>query len=64
MPPSDPDDTVSGIPCDICGGTVIEFSIPNDIWNRVVRLDGHEHDNEYLCIECFYEALREALGLE
>lgn len=56
-------DNVSEVPCDICGGKVIEFSIPNDIWNKVIRLDGHEHDKEYLCMDCFFEALRRALGL-
>lgn len=58
-----PDDAVTGIPCDLCGGAVIEFSIPNDIWNRVIRLDGHEHDKEYLCMACFFDALRTALGI-
>lgn len=54
---------VSELPCGICGGEVIEFSIPNDIWNKVIRPDGHEHDKEYLCIDCFFNALRKALGL-
>lgn len=58
-----PDDKVTEIPCDLCGGAVIEFSIPNDIWNRVIRLDGHEHDKEYLCMACFFNALRKALDL-
>jgi hypothetical protein len=58
-----PNDEISAIPCSHCGGTVIEFSIPNDIWNRVIRLDGHEHTNEYLCLGCFFDALRKALGL-
>lgn len=58
-----PDDAVSSIPCNICGGAVIEFSIPNDIWNKVIRLDGHEHDKEYLCMACFFDALRVALGI-
>lgn len=53
----------SPLPCDICGGGVVEYSIPNDIWNRVIRLDGHEHNREYLCIACFFDALRTALGL-
>lgn len=59
-----PSDQASSIPCDICGGAVIEFSIPNDIWNKVIRLDGHEHDKEYLCMACFFDALRTALGLK
>lgn len=57
------DNETSSIPCDICGGAVIEFSIPNDIWNKVIRLDGHEHDKEYLCMACFFDALRVVLGL-
>lgn len=54
---------VSEVPCARCGEDVIEFSIPNDIWNRVIRLDGHERDDEYICMECFFQALRAALGL-
>jgi hypothetical protein len=53
----------SKIPCVECGGEVIEFSIPNDIWNKVIRPNG-EHDREYLCMGCFLNALRIALGLE
>lgn len=56
-------DKVSEVPCSNCGGEVIEFTIPNDIWNKVIRLDGHEHANEYLCAGCFFGALRTVLGL-
>lgn len=56
-------DVISETPCSLCGGQVIEFGIPNDIWNKVIRLDGHESNKEYLCIDCFFEALRKALGL-
>jgi hypothetical protein len=56
-------DEVSEVPCARCGGEVIEFSVPSDIWNRVVRLDGHERGDEYLCIGCFFVALRKSLGL-
>lgn len=55
---------VSSIPCVECGGPVVEFSIPNRIWNQVVRRDGREHDREYLCIGCFVERLSEFLGDE
>lgn len=48
----------SGIPCNRCGGDVVEFSIPNDIWNRVIRGDGKERDDEYICIDCWFGALR------
>lgn len=58
-----PNDDVSTIPCDVCGGAVVEFSIPNDIWNRVMRPDGHEHDGEYICMACFFDALRRILGI-
>ncbi len=55
--------TVSSIPCHACGGEVIEFAVPNDIWNAVIRPDGHEHDGEYLCINCFFDALRKRIGI-
>lgn len=54
---------ISSIPCNICGSEVNEFSIPNDIWNKVIRLGGHEHDQEYICLNCWYNALRIALGM-
>jgi hypothetical protein len=44
---------VSEVPCCKCGGEVIEFVVENRIWNRIVRLDGPEHDKEYLCVACF-----------
>ena len=58
-----PNEVISSISCARCQGEVVEFSVPNDIWNRVIRLDGHERDDEYLCINCFFEALRTALKL-
>lgn len=54
---------VSKIPCVACGGELIEFSIPNDIWNKVIRRKGKESDQEYLCIKCFFEKLRKELNL-
>lgn len=54
---------VSEIPCARCGGEVIEYAIPNDIWNKVIRTEGRERDDEYLCMDCFFAALRKALGL-
>jgi hypothetical protein len=59
----DTDNGMSPIPCIECGNDVIEFSVPNDIWNRVIRPDGHEHDKEYLCMHCFLNRLRTALEL-
>lgn len=52
---------VSGIPCARCGAACVEFSVPNDIWNKVVRVDGKERDDEYLCTTCWYKMLRIAL---
>lgn len=51
----------SSIPCARCKGPVIEFSIPNDIWNKVIRHGGPEQDNEYICWDCFWKELREIL---
>jgi hypothetical protein len=56
-------DEVSEAPCARCGGEVIEFTIPNDIWNKVIRVEGRERDDEYLCIDCFFAALRKAINL-
>ena len=56
-------DVVSGTPCDRCGGLVIEFSIPNDVWNKVIRIDGEERWDEYICMGCFLERLRVSLGI-
>jgi hypothetical protein len=49
----------SEIPCCLCGNEVIEFSVPNDIWNKVIRKDGKETDKEYIRLTCWYEKLRE-----
>ena len=48
-------DTVSKLPCARCGGEVVEFSVPNDCWNAVVRHNNHEADSEYLCAWCFLD---------
>jgi len=50
------------IPCNRCGGNVIEFSVPNDIWNTVIRQDGHERDDEYICHACWYKSIRQHLS--
>lgn len=57
-------DKVSVIPCSRCGGEVEEFVIPNDIWNKVIRNNGPESDNEYICVNCWFSALRKSLGME
>lgn len=46
----------SDTPCSICNGEVVEYSIPNHIWNMIVRNGGKEHDREYLCIWCFVKS--------
>ena len=43
----------SDTPCSNCNGEVQEFSIPDKVWNKIIRNDGKETDNEYLCIWCF-----------
>jgi hypothetical protein len=52
----------SEIPCGRCAGTVVEFSIPNNIWNLVMRPHGKEGElPEYICLGCWYERLLAAL---
>lgn len=48
---------ISVVPCSNCGGDVIEFSVPNHIWNEIVRSNDKETDNEYLCVWCFISYL-------
>lgn len=50
-------DMVSSIPCCLCKGPVMEFSVPSDVWNAVVRRHGPETDKEYLCVVCFHKAV-------
>lgn len=54
----------SGIPCSDCAGDVVEFTVPNDIWNSVMRPDGKEGDREYLCVSCWYLWLRKHMHTE
>lgn len=51
----------STIPCVLCGGVVREFSIPNEIWNYVVRDDGLETDREYMCETCYRQKANEKI---
>lgn len=44
---------VVDIPCSVCGGPCVEFTVPNDVWNLVVRKGGPETDKEYLCEACY-----------
>lgn len=48
---------VSKVPCCVCGGEVVEFTVPNDLWNFVMRPDGKETGKEYLCWDCWNKAL-------
>lgn len=51
------------IPCARCRGPVVEFTIPNEVWNAVIRPDGHERDDEYLCLACWHAAIGSSLKL-
>jgi hypothetical protein len=51
----------SSISCCECGGKVVEFTVPNDIWNMVMRPDGKETNREYICLDCWYKALKNKL---
>jgi len=53
LPPCEDNAPESEIPCCRCGGVVVEFSVPHDAWNILIRDDGKETDQEYLCLECF-----------
>lgn len=47
----------STVPCARCGGVCVEFTVPNDVWNTVVRLGGKEGDDEYICEACYRKAV-------
>lgn len=47
----------SDIPCFECGNNVVEFSVPDELWNAVMRPDGHETGKEYLCFDCWNKNL-------
>jgi hypothetical protein len=51
----------SKIPCCLCGGKVIEFTVPSEIWNKVMRPNGKETDKEYICYECWDKKLTKFL---
>jgi hypothetical protein len=52
----------SSIPCCNCGGEVIEFTVPNALWNKVIRHDGHATDKEYLCFSCWNQQLSDFIS--
>lgn len=49
----------SEIPCYRCKGEVHEFSVPNELWNLVIRKGGKETNQEYLCFDCWNDILLE-----
>jgi hypothetical protein len=52
-----PGEKHSEVPCARCGGQCVEFTVPNDVWNAVVRLGGKEREDEYLCEACYRRAV-------
>lgn len=44
---------ISTVPCSTCAGPCREFVVESDVWNKVVRRGGPEHDKEYLCVDCW-----------
>jgi hypothetical protein len=55
------DNKASGTPCALCGGDVVEFSVPNEMWNKIVRDGGPESRHEYLCVTCFHKLMQKQL---
>jgi ssDNA-binding Zn-finger/Zn-ribbon topoisomerase 1 len=55
--PADVRRVVASIPCAGCAGPVVEFTVPNDVWNTVVRRNGPERSDEYLCEACYRKAV-------
>lgn len=45
--------------CARCRGKVKEFTVPNDVWNAVVRRGGPESVGEYLCEACYRHAVED-----
>jgi hypothetical protein len=43
----------SSIPCARCGDSCVEFTVPNEVWNAVVRRGGKEGADEYICEACY-----------
>ena len=58
VPAAQPDQTVAkDLPCGRCGRPVVEFVLPNWVWNAVVRRGQIEGGQEYLCEACFRRAV-------
>ncbi len=58
----DAESKLSDILCFRCSAPVVEFSIPNAAWNTIVRDNGPETDQEYLCLDCFAGIAAEKIG--
>lgn len=54
---------LSSIPCCLCKGQVYEFSVPNDVWNLIIRQGGPETNREYLCWSCFARAAADRIDV-
>lgn len=52
---------ISEVPCQGCGGGVIEFSVQSPLWNTIVRRNEPERAGEYLCLGCFNLKLIEVI---
>ena len=48
----------AGFPCGRCGQECHEeFTVPNDVWNAVIRRGKGEGSDEYICESCYLEAV-------
>jgi hypothetical protein len=56
---AEPRPSVSETLCVSCDNPCVEFHVPNDVWNAVVRKGGPEHDKEFLCVWCYHKAVEE-----
>lgn len=54
----------SEIPCARCGGRCIEFTVPNNVWNTIIRREGRERDDEYICEGCYRKAVEDFVRSE
>lgn len=51
------------MPCARCGVPVAEeFVIPNDVWNPIIRGATGERDDEFICLECWWNAVRKYIA--
>ncbi len=57
-----PSGRFSSVPCCECGKEVQEFTVPNVLWNMVMRPDEHETNKEYICYSCWNLKLLEYIN--